>query len=69
MIKAAVESQCEDIYKEIGEMKDADISVIKKSYTHDKDENGNITVRTVFECTQSIAGHKPIEKPETTEEY
>ncbi len=69
VIKAAVESQCEDIYKEIGEMKDADISVIKKSYTHDKDENGNITVRTVFECTQSIAGHKPIEKPETTEEY
>ncbi len=68
VIKAAVESQCKDIYDEIARMNDSDISVIQKSYTHEKDENGNITVRTVFECTQSIAGHKPIEKPGTTEE-
>lgn len=65
VIKAAVSSQSAEIYEEI---KNSDVCVIQKSYTHEKDENGNIIVRTVFECSQGIAEHKPIEKPDLTEE-
>lgn len=66
VIDTAVSVLGENLMKSLEDKKD--LTVIDKTHTYEKLDNGNIYVKVRFECSEDIAEYKPIEPPEYSDE-
>ena len=66
MINTAVSVLGENLMESLEDKKE--LTVIEKTHTYEKLDNGNIYVKVRFECSEDIAEYKSIEPPEYSDE-